>query len=196
MGLCLWLAPLIMPAGMPPPAKPAPAAPAAAGDTPQAPPPVPPPKSKSLPASFEEIETVSAHTEINEEDKKAAQKFAFPPLGFRWSGRPEDLAPAFIWQSPSHGYHLGDRQVPEGQEGDELLSHYSAALAVKMTGTDAVLRMHHNVIARLRAWVEEVQPELRNQTLIINVEARGPNEVTLRMPAVGSRPARTIVVGV
>ncbi|WP_157772485.1 hypothetical protein [Lacunisphaera limnophila] len=190
------LSPLIMPAGMPPPAKPAPAAPAAANETSQTQPSVPTPENKSLPASFEEIETVSAHTEIDEHDKQAAQKFAFPPLSFRWRGRPEDLAPAFIWQSPSLGYHLGDRKVPAGEEGDELLSQYSATLAIKMTGTDAVLRMHLNVITRLRAWVEEVRPELRDQALVIVVEPRGRNEVTLRMPAVGSRPARTIMVGV
>lgn len=148
--------------------------------------------SKVLHASFEVVETLSTHEEIN----GAKKAFAFPPLRFQWQGRPEDLAPAFIWQSPTMGYHIGANRVPEGPDGDAILSHYSPTLAIRMTGTVALLRMHENVIARLRTWVEDLGSDLKDPAPLIEVEPRGPNEVVLRMPAVGHHPALTLVVGV
>ncbi len=200
---CVWLGPHLLPDGMPPPAlpeqqsTPAPSPSGAPSD--QATPRLPSVKArqeKTLTASFEEVEQVSAQAELKESEKSAVQKFAFPPLAFHWAGRPEDLAPAFIWESPNEGFHLGNKRVPDSPEGDALLEHYSASLAIRMPGTSAVLRMHYNVIARLRTWVEEIRPELKTQQLRISVECQTPNEVTLRMPAVGAKPARTIIVGI
>lgn len=197
---CLWIAPWLGISAMPPPAVPekkavaaksTAAPPAPPATTPAPKPPTPPPKV--LNTSFEEVEKISAAKELNAMEKGALQKFAFPPLAFRWNGRPQELAPAFIWESSDGVFHLGDHPVAAGAGGDALLEDYSGALKILMPN-NGQLRMHFNVVSRIRAWAEEVQPEIKDQQIKVLIDSPRPNEVTLRMPAVGSKPARTLVV--
>ena len=197
---CIWIAPSLGMSVMDPPEKPE--APPSQKEnakvqraSPKAEVAVPPrPQQKVLAASFEEVEKISAtKQELDAKEKEALQKFSYPPLSFSWSGRPQDLAPAFIWETPDGVFHLGDRPIAGGPGGDALLENYSGTLKILMPN-NGQLRMHFNVVSRIRAWAQEAQADIKNQNLKVIIASPRPNEVTLRMPAVGSKPARTLVV--
>ncbi len=198
--LLSWLGPATMPPPMPPqPIAPKPTA--SAHTQAQASlraPTAATAEAANVQASFEVLEKVSASgVQVNQAQREALEKFAFPPMRFRWDGLPQALAPAFLWENQAGVFQLGAQPVPEGPEGDALLANYSAKFAIRFKGAPGQLRLSFNVIQRLKAWVEEAGSELgKSAPVEIKIEAPAPDKVLLKVPATAKTSARTFIVGV
>lgn len=139
-------------------------------------------------ASFEVIENVSTSSDSGVKRRNELEQFVFPPMNFRWQGPAQSLAPAFRWEP--------DSAPAEGPADADLPQNYSSKLAIRISGSPGILRLHLNVVARLKDWLAELNPaELKQKAPIeVRIEAPRDREVVLSAPAIGHAPAHTFVV--
>lgn len=155
----------------------------------------PPPKQTKVEASFQVVENVLASGSLTKAHREELDQFAFPPMNFQWAGGPEALAPAFLWEDGQGRLHYGDQMLADMNNDGVVAENYSSKLAIRFKGTPGRLRLHFNVISRLRDWVGEVSEGIKGAAPVdVRIEVPGFDRVILHVPAVGKVSARAFVV--
>lgn len=144
------------------------------------------------PLGFEVIEKVSAQAPIADQEKSRVAAQKFPRIRFRWNAPVSALAPAFLFETGDGRILLGKREIRGDDQ--ETLGRYSKIAAIR--AADGRLRLHLAVVARLGEWVQQSESEfVGSDPIEVGIEPQANEQaVAFRLPPVGSRPARTLLV--